>query len=31
MLQRGTDKGLQIGAFDRSVQLHKREIAADHS
>jgi hypothetical protein len=27
-LQRSTDNGLQIGGFDRSVQVHKREIAA---
>jgi len=31
MLQRGTDNGLQIGGFDRSVQVRKREIAAAHS
>jgi hypothetical protein len=31
MLQRGTDNGLQVGGFDRSVQVHKREIAAGHS
>ena len=31
MLQRGTDNGLQMGGFDRSVQVHKREIAAGHS
>jgi hypothetical protein len=30
-LQRGTDNGLQIGGFDRSVQMYKREIAAGHS